>query len=113
MYGWIPIAHDVCREAGVDLVAPPPRPVPKTRAQLTSATQRHGFELLAEHRDNDVSSVAYGVDFMAMDRDWPAPGLEPSVREDLLQRMRERAAGKAETVGSTRFLFRHRSRTIE
>jgi hypothetical protein len=97
----------------VDLVAPPPKPVPKTRAQLTSATRRHGFEPLAEHRDNDASPVAYGVDFMAMDKGWPAPGLEPSAREGLLDRMRERAEGKVESIGSTRFLFRHRSRTIE
>ena len=109
MYGWIPIAQALCREAGVDLVAPPPRPVPKTRSQLTNATRDHGFELLAEHRDNDASPVAYGVDFMAMDENWPAAGLEPSVREGLLRRMRELAEGKVETLGSTRFLFRARA----
>jgi len=106
MYGWIPIAQAVCLEAGIDLVAPPPLPVPKTRAQLTSATRRHGFELVAEHCDNDVSPVAYGVDFMAMDKGWPAPGLDPSVREGLLERMRELAEGKVESMRSTRFLFR-------
>ena len=106
MYGWIPIARAVCRDAGVDLVAPPPRPVPKTRSDLMRTTQRHGFGLLAERCDRDSSPVAYGVDFMAMDKAWPAPGLEPSVRERLLRRMREMAEGKMETIGSTRFLFR-------
>src|SRR5579862_863328 len=106
MYGWIPIAKAVCREAGVELVAPPPAPVPKTRPQLMNATHRHGFELLAEHRDRDLSPVAYGVDFMAMDKHWPAPGLDPSMREALFQKMRERAEGKFESMSSTRFLFR-------
>jgi len=105
MYGWIPIAEAVCREAGVELAAPPARPVPKTRAQLDDATRAHGFELLIEERDHDLSPVSYGVDFMAMDRQWPAPGLEPSQRESMIRTMRERAEGQVESLGSTRFLF--------
>jgi SAM-dependent methyltransferase len=107
MYGWIPIAEAACREAGLDIDVPrPPAPVPKTRPQLMSATRRHGFELLAEHRDNDVSPVAYGVDFMAMDKRWPLPEMDPTMREALLQRMRELAEGSFESIGSTRFVFR-------
>jgi SAM-dependent methyltransferase len=106
MYGWIPIAKDVCREAGVEMAPPPPRPVPKQRADLMDATRRHGFELLAEQRDQDPSPVAYGVDFMAMDKAWPAAGLDASVRDALLRTMRDRAEGKVEAVGSTRFVFR-------
>lgn len=106
MYGWIPIAQAVCREAGVDMAALPQRPVPKTRSDLMGATRRHGFELLAEQRDQDSSPVAYGIDFMAMDKEWPAPGLERSVREGLLRRMREMADGSVESIGSTRFLLR-------
>src|SRR5258705_1656252 len=100
MYGWIPIAQAAVREAGLDLdVARPPAPVPKTRSQLVSATRGHGFELLAEHRDHDMSLVAYGVDFMAMDKDWPAPELDPLTRDALLRRMRELADGKFESIG--------------
>jgi hypothetical protein len=110
----MPIAQAVCREAGLDVdPAASPAPVPKTRAQLMSATRGHGFQLLAEHRDHDLSPVAYGVDFMAMDKKWPAPGLEPSARDALLRKMHQRAEGKFESIGSTRFLFCHRSRMIE
>ena len=109
MYGWIPIARDVCREAGMDFEIPtPPLPVPKTRDQLQSATRAHGFEPLAEYRDHDLSPVGYGIDFMAMDKDWPAPDLDPGLRATLLQRMHARAEGMMESLGSTRFLFRHR-----
>jgi hypothetical protein len=111
MYGWFPVAQAACREAKLNIdVARAPAPTPKTRAQLMSASRRHGFELLAEHRDEDVSPVAYGVDFMAMDAGWPAPGLELATREALLQRMRELAEGTFEPMASTRFLFQlHRS----
>ena len=106
MYGWIPIAQEACREAGVALASPPPRPVPKKRSDLMNVARRHDFELLAELRDVDPSLVAYGIDFMAMDEAWPAPGRDSTQRAALLQRMHALAEGKAESTGSTCFLFR-------
>ena len=107
MAGWHGIAQSVCDAAGiVGLPAPAtPKSPPKTRDALMGASQRHGFRLVAEHRDEDQSPVAWGIDFMAMSADWPVKGLEPSVREELLRAMREWAADELEPVVSTRFAF--------
>jgi len=109
MSGWKPIAEAACREARLAPPAPPALPQKvKTRTELVSAAQRHGFELLSEHRDEDVTPVAAGVDFQALDAEWPVKGLEPAARLALLQRMRELAEGKFDTLVSTRFLLRRR-----
>ena len=71
-----------------------------------SASSRHGFQLLAEHRDEDAAPVGFGVDFQAMSPDWPLKGCAPGQRLALLNRMHELAQGKFETLLSTRFLFR-------
>lgn len=107
MAGWHRIAQSVCDAEGVaGLAAPvPPKSPPKTREQLMSASQRHGFRLVAEHRDEDQSPVAWGVEFLAMNAEWPVKGLEPAAREKLLQAMIERAASDMEPVVSTRFAF--------
>jgi SAM-dependent methyltransferase len=106
MSGWKSIVEAACREAQLPPpVATSPPPNVKTRAELVNASRRHGFELLAEHRDEDVTPVVAGLDFQAMDIEWPVKGLEPAVRLALLQRMRELAQGKFESVISTRFLF--------
>lgn len=107
MAGWHGIAQSVCDAEGVaGLAAPvPPKSPPKTREQLMSASQRHGFRLVAEHRDQDPSAVTWGIEFMAMNPEWPVKGLEPVAREELLSAMREMAAGTTEPVVSTRFAF--------
>jgi len=106
MSGWKSIAAAACLEAQLAPPVPPPPPNPKTRPDLMSAQQRHGFELVLERRDEDVTPVVAGVNFQAMDVDWPVKGLEPAARLALLQRMRELAQDQVETVVSTRFLFR-------
>ncbi len=107
MAGWHGVAQSVCDAAGVaGLAAPaPPMMPPKTREELMSASHRYGFLLVAEHRDEDHSPVAWGIDFMAMNADWPVKGLEPAAREALLRAMHELAAGESEPVVSTRFAF--------
>ena len=106
MSGWLAIAQAACREARL----PPPvatsPPKVKTRKEMMSASRQHGFELLSEHRDEDVTPVSIGIDFQAMGADWPVKGMEPADRQILLQRMDELAQGRFETVVSTRFLFR-------
>ena len=72
------------------------------------ASRRHGFELLSEHRDEELTPVSIGIDFQAMGADWPVKGMEPADRQILLQRMHELAQGKLESVVSTCFLFRSR-----
>ena len=106
MSGWLPIAQTACREAQL----PPPVPASsppkvKMRIEMMSASRRHGFQLLSEHRDEDRTPVCIGVDFQAMGADWPVKGLEQETRRELLQRMGELAQGQFETVVSTRFLF--------
>jgi SAM-dependent methyltransferase len=107
MSGWLPIAQAACRDAHL-----PPLPAPassppkaKTRPVLTEASRRHGFQFLSEHCDEYVTPVGFGVDYQAMDSDWPVKGCEPENRRTLLSRMHELAQGKFETLVSTRFLF--------
>jgi hypothetical protein len=106
MSGWLAIAQAACREAQLSPPVPAPSPPKvKTRTEMTSASRRHGFQLLSEHRDEDLTPVAVGMDYQAMGTDWPVKGLELAVRLALLQRMHELAQGRFETVVSTRFLF--------
>lgn len=105
MSGWLPIARAACRESGLEPPAPTAPPKFKTRTEMMDACRRHGFQLLSEHRDEDLTPVATGVDYLAMGADWPVKGLEPTVRSALLRRMHELAEGKCETWVSTRFLF--------
>ena len=86
-------------------VLPSRTPIPKTRIELTDASRRHGFELLVEHRDEYPTPIGFGVDFQAMDPNWPVKGCVPEVREALLTRIHELAQGKLEALVSTRFLF--------
>jgi SAM-dependent methyltransferase len=108
MSGWLPIANAVCLDAQL----PPPEtpasapPKVKTRAELMSASRRHGFEPLAEHRDEDLTPVGFGVDFQAMSPDWPLKVCAPEDRRALLNKMHELAQGKFDALISTRFLFR-------
>jgi SAM-dependent methyltransferase len=105
MSGWVAIARVACLEAGLE--APPASSPPKfkTRAAMMSASHRHGFRLLSEHRDEDRTPVAVGMDYQAMGTDWPVKGLESAARTALLARMHELAQGGFETAVSTRFLF--------
>lgn len=106
MSGWRSIARAACLEAQLPPPdTPAPAPDAKTRTDLMNASRRHGFELLAEHRDEDLTWVGYGVEFMAMDADWPLKGCAPEARRALLNRMHELAQGKFEALISTRFLF--------
>jgi SAM-dependent methyltransferase len=105
MSGWHVIEHEVCVEAGL---RPPPAGAPphaKTRRELVEASRMHGFQLVAEHCDEDDSPLEFGIDFAAMDADWPAKGLAAARRQALIAAMRERAQGRAEPLVSTRFLF--------
>ena len=103
--GWIPVARAACLDAQLPPPEKPPAPPTKTRAELMSASRRHGFQLLAEHRDEDAYPVAHGVAFYAMDPDWPVKGCAPEQRLALLNKMHELAQGKFELLVSTRFLF--------
>ena len=106
MVGWRDVAESVCREAQLPLhVLPSSTPIPKTRIELTNASRRHGFELLSEHRDEYPTPIGFGVDFQAMEPNWPVKGCAPEVREALLTRIHELAQGKLEPLVSTRFLL--------
>lgn len=110
---WQAIAGAACLEFGL----PPPlasvRPVSpaKTRAELRDASSRHGFRLLAEHRDEDCTSVGFGLDFDAMDANWPAKGLRQEIRQALLARMLELSPRTNDTLVSTRFLLQRTEET--
>lgn len=108
MSGWLAIAQAACREARLPPPAATPRPKVKTRKEMISASRRHGFELLSEHRDEDLTPVSIGIDFQAMGADWPVKGMESADRQILLERMHELAEERLESVVSTRFLFRSR-----
>jgi hypothetical protein len=88
--------------------APAVRPKAKTRSELADASQRHGFALVAERRDEFASPVAFGVDFEAMDAHWPVQRDRKDERRLLLDKMNELAHGQIETLVATRFLFRKR-----
>ena len=106
MTRWRAIAEAACLDAQLPL--PPSAsttPKSKTRAELTSATEKHGFHLLAEHCDEYPTPIGFGVDYEAMNADWPVKGLAPEVRQALLTKMHELADGEFETLISTRFLF--------
>ena len=106
MSGWRPIARAACLEAQLPPPdTPAPAPQAKTRTELMTASRHHAFQLLAEHRDEYLTPVGYGVDFMAMDADWPLKGCAPEDRLALLTKMHELAQGKFEALVSTRFLF--------
>jgi SAM-dependent methyltransferase len=110
MSGW----QDVARAAFLALGIAPraeaaaPRPKPKTRSELTKASQGHGFELIVERRDEFSTPVAFGIDFEAMSADWPVHRGLSDERRLLLDRMNELAHGQLETIVATRFLFRKR-----
>jgi SAM-dependent methyltransferase len=106
MTGWRAVAEAACREAKLPLHdLAPPKPIPKTRMELTNASRRHGFRLLSEHRDEYLTPIGFGVDFQAMDPDWPVKGCALETRQDLLTKMHELAREKSEPMVSTRFLF--------
>jgi SAM-dependent methyltransferase len=100
------VAEAVCRE--FRLPPPPPRALPtnvKNRSELMDASHRHGFRLLTEHRDEYPTPIGFGLDFDAMDVDWPVKGLSQDGRDALLAKMHEVSAGTFETLISTRFLL--------
>jgi len=106
MTRWRAVAEAACLDAQLPL--PPSAsaaPKSKTRAELTRATGKHGFHLLAEHCDEYPVPIGFGVDYEAMNADWPVKGLAPEVRQALLTKMHELADGVFETLVSTRFLF--------
>jgi trans-aconitate methyltransferase len=110
MTRWQAIAQAACEAAGL----PPPPPdatVPKvkTRGELMDAARQHGFDLVSEQRDEDLNRIDFGVDYQAMDPDWPVKGLAENDRQALLAKMHELADGQVETMVSTRFLFRRAS----
>jgi SAM-dependent methyltransferase len=107
MTGWQAVAEAACLEAGLPPPAQPafPAPVAKTRADLMNASREHGFRLLFEHRDEDLTPVAYGVDYLTMDPAWPVEGLALEDRQAVLAKMDALAQGKLELLVSTRFLF--------
>jgi SAM-dependent methyltransferase len=106
MAGSDAFAQAVCRDAGLPL-PPSPSVVPKvkTRTDLMNASSAHGFRFLFEQCDEYPTPFGYGVDYAAMDPDWPVKGLAPEVRQALLMKMHELAQGQFETLVSTRFLF--------
>jgi SAM-dependent methyltransferase len=110
MSGW----QGVARAAFVALGMAPPaeaaaaRPKPKTRSELTGASRGHGFELVTERRDEFSTPVAFGIDFEAMNADWPVHRDRSDERRRLLDTMNELAHGRLETIVATRFLFRKR-----
>jgi hypothetical protein len=82
-------------------------PKARTRRELIAATLRHGFEPLAEHRDEDRTPVAFGIDFQAMSDEWPMSAPQRAEeRRVLLDKTHELAEERLETLVSTRFLFR-------
>ncbi|MBL9141442.1 MAG: class I SAM-dependent methyltransferase [Phycisphaerae bacterium] len=103
--GWVSIARVACLEAGVP--PPPdftqPATLTKTRAELDRACRAHGISLVAEHRDTYSTPVGVGVDFQAMDPDWPAKGLSAALRAAVIGHMHELANGQVESLTSTRF----------
>jgi hypothetical protein len=114
MTGWRDVAETVCQEAQLPLhVLASPTPISKTRIDLTNASRRHGFQLLSEHRDEYPTPIGFGVDFQAMDPNWPVKGCAPEVREALLTRMHELAQGQLESLVSTRFLFQRSTGATE
>jgi SAM-dependent methyltransferase len=108
MTDWQAIAEVACRGSGLPAPLPRTRPtiIPKRRVELSDAASRHGFRLVDEQRDEDVVPVAFGLEFDAMDADWPVKGLDPGAREALLARMLELAPKRVEALASTRFLLR-------
>jgi len=108
MTRWQAVAEAACREARISFAAAPAGPPPacKTRTQLMNASRRHGFELVAEHRDEYLNGVGFGVDYAAIDADWPVQGFAPDVRQAVLTKMHALAQGQFETLVSTRFLLR-------
>jgi SAM-dependent methyltransferase len=111
MAGWQDVARGAFRALGIapPADAPAVRPKAKTRGELVEASQRRGFELVVEHRDAFASPVAFGVDFEAMDADWPVHRDRTKERRLLLDKMNELANGRVETLVATRFLFRKRN----
>ena len=105
MSAWESIERSVCEEAGLQLPSQPSALANrKTRAGLNDAFRKHGFQAVAEARDDDASPVAFGLEFAAMDANWPAKGRGPTVRNALIAEMHARAQGIIETLVSTRFL---------
>ncbi|HEY2558779.1 MAG TPA: class I SAM-dependent methyltransferase [Caldimonas sp.] len=111
MSGWQGVAHAAFLALG--LVPPagatPAPPKARTRSELAGASQRHGFEPIAEHRDEFPTPVAFGIDFEAMNADWPVHRDRADERRRLLDKMNELAEGRIEPLVATRFLFRKRS----
>ena len=107
MMDWQGVADAACVELGIPPFPLPARPVPKVkhRAETMDAASAHGFRLCAEHCDEDRTPVAFGLDFYAMDPDWPVNGLSQEPRQVLLTKMLELTQGRLETLVSTRFLF--------
>lgn len=110
MTGWQAVADAVCRDALLPFATPPAGapPVFKTRTELMNASRRHGFALVAEHRDEYLNPVGFGIDFAAMDARWPVQGLAQDDRQALLTKMHALADGQFETLVSTRFCFERR-----
>ncbi|HEY2190348.1 MAG TPA: class I SAM-dependent methyltransferase [Caldimonas sp.] len=108
MAGWQDVARAACHALQLPRIPDPATPVPqpKTRSELMAASLRHGFEVLAEHRDEDPTPVAFGVDFQAMSAEWPVSSQRAEERRVVLDKMHELAQGRLETLVSTRFLFR-------
>jgi SAM-dependent methyltransferase len=107
MTGWQAVAQAACDEIKLPLEIPAsPPPKPKMRSDLTNASRANGFELLAEHCDEYPTPIGFGVDFHAMDLNWPVKGCDGVVRQALLARIHELAEGKLEPMVSTRFLLR-------
>jgi SAM-dependent methyltransferase len=107
MTAWQAVAKAACLDA--QLPPPPPRaaaaPKTKTRTELTNASCEHGFHLLSEHCDEYLNPISFGVDYEAMDPNWPVKGLGEEARQALLTKMHELAHGRSESLISTRFLF--------
>ena len=107
MTGWQAVAQNACLEADLPPPQAPASSVPKvkTRMELMSASRDHGFQLLSEHCDEYLTPIGFGVDYQAMDPDWPVKGCAQEDRQVLLTKMHELARGKLEAMVSTRFLF--------
>lgn len=107
MTGWLDVAQAACLDA--QLPPPPARasspPKTKSRIELTNASRQHGFELLAERCDEYLTPIGFGVDYEAMDKDWPLKGCAQEDRQALLTKMHELAEGQFEPMVSTRFLL--------